>query len=84
MKAAYKEDGTIDDTATGERARRERMSFGISQRKISKVMGYSSPFVSDLENGYRRWTEDKVLEWNAAIKHLIKTTIEKGKKNSVN
>lgn len=67
MKAYRKQVSTTDHVATGASARRGRLKAGISLREVAGKMGFSAPFISDLEHGRRCWTEDKLRRYNDAI-----------------
>lgn len=45
----------IDHVATGKIAMRRRKALGLSLRQASAIMGFSAPFLSDLERGRRNW-----------------------------
>ena len=46
----------IDHLEAGKRIRAMREQAGMSVRRLAKEMGFSAPFVSDLELGRRNWT----------------------------
>lgn len=59
----------INHAEAGRIIRQRREKSGMSLRRLAKEMGYSAPFVSDLELGRRNWTEET---FNNAIKILSK------------
>lgn len=46
----------IDHVASGKKARELRLNTGHSLRSVAAYMGYSAPYLSDLENGKRNWS----------------------------
>ena len=55
----------INHAEAGKRIRALREKKGMSLRRLAAGMGFSAPFVSDLELGRRNWTErsfDSALE----------------------
>jgi predicted transcriptional regulator len=57
-----------DDQQTGARARKARLSAGLTQGKIARRMKISVGYVSDLELGQNRWTEELVSRYIRALK----------------
>lgn len=62
----------IDHKATGKSFRSERERLGVSLRKFALAIGYSAPFVSDLERGERRWDEERLAAFNTKLAELAK------------
>ena len=60
----------IDNGATGRVARVIRIYYGLSLRKMAKMMGCSPTFLSQLERGHRNWA-GWIDKFNFAIKELI-------------
>lgn len=58
---------SIDHVRTGESMRKARIASGLSLREVARRMGFSAPFVSDLEKGRRCWTEEKARKYNESI-----------------
>ncbi len=58
----------IDHKKTGELARADRERAGLSLRMVAKRMGFTPPYISDLELGRRNWSTELVEAFNAAIK----------------
>lgn len=57
----------FDDAATGAVFREWRESLGVTLSKCAESMGYTPPYLSDLERGRRPWSERLVAEYEAAI-----------------
>ena len=51
-----------DDKAIGEMAKKFRLKHNKKLRELSKASGYSISYISDLERGIKKWTQDK-MEW---------------------
>lgn len=64
----------IDNVATGRKCREARKKSGLSLRSVAGKMGFSVPYVSDLEKGQRAWTPEKLS--------LFERSIAKPKRNS--
>jgi len=62
----------FDDRALGADRRRYREKFGIDLRTFAKAIGFSAPYVSDLELGRRRWSEQLIYRFEAALEKCIK------------
>ena len=62
----------IDNTATGEAARKRRKSQLLSLREVARECGWSAAHHCDLERGFRAWSEAKCLKVENAIKKLSK------------
>lgn len=63
-------DGTgtgIDHVSTGKGLRRLREARRASLRSIAALLGYSYPYLSDLELGKRNWTPAKIAAYKNAI-----------------
>ncbi len=56
-----------DDARTGERARKVRMRAGLKLADMARRMKISIGYVSDLELGHNRWTEELVLRYIRAL-----------------
>jgi len=56
-----------DNIATGTAARVAREAAGLTQRVVAVRMGYTIPYVSDLELGKRAWRDALVEAYNAAL-----------------
>ena len=71
----------IDHIEAGRRIRALRESTGMSLRWLATQMGFSAPFISDLELGRRNWTE---YNFNKAVRLLTlsgqQTTRNKNRK----
>jgi len=63
----------IDDTRTGETAKYERESAKVSLRGLARACGWSAAYISDLENGRRRWNEIKMTRYVEALEKLRNT-----------
>jgi len=68
----HKEEVVIDHKATGEAMRKHRTDADLSIRQVAKVYGVSAPYISDLENGNRNWTEERAAQYMEAIKYAIR------------
>lgn len=60
----------VDNYATGEKARMERLKHHFSQGQVARGMGYSTQLLCDLEKGRRNW-ERHLPTWNLAMEELI-------------
>jgi len=60
-------DGAIDHTKTGQAVKEARTELGVSQRAIARRLKQSSTYISDLEAGTRKWTEEKLAGWKIAM-----------------
>lgn len=56
-----------DDVATGAAMRQKRESFRLTLRQMGQRMGVSAAFLSDLELGRKRWTEERASEYVKAL-----------------
>lgn len=63
----YRTQRVIDHKKTGERMRAYRTKCGVSLRELAGRMGFSAPYVSDLELGKRLWSEDRASKYIAAL-----------------
>lgn len=59
-----------DHVEAGRLIRKLRRKHGVSLRTLAKRMGFSAPFISDLERGRRNWTPET---FNDAAKAITKT-----------
>lgn len=57
----------FDDRETGARARKARQAGGFTQGQIARRMKISTGYVSDLELGENRWTEELVARYISAL-----------------
>ena len=55
IKLVTKSSTEIDSVATGANVRTARRKVNMSLRELSRRMGCSAPYVSDLELGRRNW-----------------------------
>lgn len=60
---AYK----IDDIALGGMMRKLRVAQKTSMRSMAATMGYSAPYISDLELGRRAWNLGLVEKYIASL-----------------
>lgn len=58
----------IDQTAIAAELREKREKSGLSLREVARRMGFTAPYLSDLELGRRNWSEEKVAEYLEALK----------------
>lgn len=58
----------VDNVKAGQIIRDLRMSRGISLRSFAKLMGYTAPFISDLELGRRTWDLNKFEQAQQILK----------------
>lgn len=56
----------LDHKAVGVEMRNLRLSRKLSQAHVARRMGYSPPYVCDLEIGHRNWTEEKIEQYREA------------------
>jgi len=61
----------LDDVAIGANRRRHREAYGISLRTFAKAIGLSAPYISDLELGRRRWSEELIHRFEVALAKCI-------------
>lgn len=57
----------IHHERTGAAARKLRERKKISLRTVAKKMEISAPYLSDLERGFRTWTEDRCQQFTKAL-----------------
>lgn len=55
-------------SALGDEMRKLRKKSRKSVREVAKLLDISAPYLSDLELGRRRWSEEMI----AAFKHVLK------------
>ena len=55
----------IDNVATGAIAKRLREKSRLSLRELGRKMDLSAPYLCDLENGKRNWSEDLMTRFCA-------------------
>lgn len=53
----------VDQAELGQMLRKLRIAKGVSLRKMAGDLGFSAPFLSDLERGRRNWTVARVGEF---------------------
>lgn len=58
----------VDDMATGYNARSIRRKSGMSMKEMADFMKISTPYLSELERGKRRWSPVLVNKFNQAKK----------------
>ena len=58
----------FDNEETGKVVRGARLAAGKKLREVAEAMGISAPYLCDLENGHRNWTEEKFEAAKKAIK----------------
>ncbi len=69
MKISYRPDRTIDHRLTAARSSEEFASSGLSQRQLAKRMRLSPPYLCDLLQGRRNWSEALALRFDRALGH---------------
>lgn len=55
----------------GADLRKKRKKRGFSMKEVAERMGISMPYLSDLERGNRRWSDDLIQVFENAIKPKI-------------
>ena len=58
----------LDSRAVGQQMKALRQSRGISQTEMARRLGFSKPYVCDLERGHRHWRSDLLARYNKALK----------------
>ena len=58
----------IDQAALGESYRKMREKTGMSLRDMAKALGFTPPYVSDVERGRRAWSAKLEAAYRAALK----------------
>lgn len=62
-----------DQELTGQFMRAKRTDAGMSLRQLGDAIGYSAPYLSDLELGRRLWSSEMIHKAEKAItKHQTK------------
>lgn len=56
-----------DHEKTGAMMRQRRERAKLSLREVARRLGYSAPYVSQLERGLRTWSDDKLSAYLAAL-----------------
>lgn len=56
-----------DHAALGAKLQRRRINAGLTLREVSKAMGISLSYLSDMEHGRKAWTVTKVEFYKRAI-----------------
>ena len=64
----------FDHKAIGADRRHYREKFGISLRSFAKQIGFSAPYISDLELGRRPWSEQLIYKFEVALDACIKNS----------
>ena len=57
----------IQSKETGQAARRERKSRGISLREVARRLKVSAAYISDLELGHRKWKIERIRAYEKAL-----------------
>lgn len=57
-----------DHLKVGREMRLLRKKARVGLREIARRMGFSAPFVLDLEHGRRNWTDEKVADYLTSIR----------------
>lgn len=60
---------TPDHCDVGAKLRAMRKAKRLSIREISRRMGFSAPYLLDLETGSRNWSDDKIEAYKKALNH---------------
>ena len=68
----YMQVSVIDSVGTGLNAREERIRYGLSLVDIASAMGCSATYVSMLERGRKKWSEELVEKYSIAIRKAFK------------
>jgi transcriptional regulator with XRE-family HTH domain len=58
----------MDLQAFGLGLRNRRKKAGLSLRSVAKAMNICAPYLSDLEQGKRGWTDQRLAQFNAIVK----------------
>ncbi len=72
-KPCPKCDGTgtvVDPVLVGRKMRALRERFGVSCRAVARELGFSPPYVSDLELGRRSFNERLIKRYTKAVYSL--------------
>lgn len=67
-------DGTgkqLDQKDVGSKMRRMRFNARISLRSMSRLMGFSASYLSDLELGKRNWTSERMEQYRSVISQQV-------------
>ncbi len=56
-----------DDKVVGALLRSRRRAAGIQASVVASKLGISQPLISALEHGHRRWTDERISEYERAI-----------------
>lgn len=57
-----------DPRDEGAQFRQRRMEAGLNLTRMAEAMGISAPYLSDLENGNRAWTDGMRTLFDSAMK----------------
>jgi transcriptional regulator with XRE-family HTH domain len=63
--------GKAIEADLGADLRKRRKERGFSLKEVAERMGISMPYLSDLERGNRRWSDDLIQVFENAIKPKI-------------
>lgn len=76
----------INHEETGRAARNGRKAEGFSLRAVANKMQFSAPYLSDLENGRRQWSQKLLMTYLGALQALhnerMIPAIQKASKNA--
>ena len=56
-----------DDKAVGAELRSARKRAGIKLSEMAEAMNIGSPYLSDLERGFKRWSDDKIKIYKSVL-----------------
>ena len=74
MKLPVTKVDQINHAEAGRMIREFRTGKGYSLRWLAGKLGFSAPFVSDLERGNRNWTEETFYKAVHVIRHSTNTS----------
>jgi predicted transcriptional regulator len=60
-----------DHVATGGEFRKQRMLAGLYQADVARMMGVQPSVLSALENGKRKWTEQRRVKAMEALQKMV-------------
>ena len=61
----------VEHGRLGQMMREQRLMQGTSLRELAATIGWSAPYVSDLELGRRAWNLDRVQRYIASLPHPV-------------
>ena len=70
MKVPTKKVDAIDQDECCLLAAGARMNANLKQSALAQILGYSTSYISELENGGRPWTTEKFNRWLEACKKV--------------